>query len=172
MCNIPAQNTLFQLHSFEHNVAHHCNPNELGYDNDAEIGDPILRFHPDLKSSWLQRYQHITTFILMSGGTIKWYFSDLFSLVRGHIGNIDFHASRAEIAMCVFFKILRWVLGITIPAYYHGWSAAVTSTVITFAVSAHYLENVFIVNHIQGPDAVPNPNSHWAIRQLEGTYNW
>lgn len=153
-------------------MAHHCNPNELGYDNDAKIGDPFLKFHPDIPDHFLQRYQHITTFVLMSFGTIKWYFSDLFNLVRGNIGSVDFSASRSEIAMCVFFKIMRWVIGITLPAYYHGFGAAALSSFITFAVCAHFLENIFIVNHIQGPDAVPNSNNHWAHRQLEGTYNW
>ncbi len=57
---------------FEHNVAHHMDPNELGKDNDCEIGNPMMRFHPELPRKWIHRYQHIYTPILMTGGVFKW----------------------------------------------------------------------------------------------------
>jgi hypothetical protein len=35
-------------------------------------------------------------------------------------------------------------------------------------LSAHYMQNIFIVNHIQ-PELVPPKGLHWANRQTLGT---
>ena len=55
----------------EHNVAHHLSPNELGHDNDCEIGEPITRMHPDLPHFWWTRFQTATALLGMNTVVLK-----------------------------------------------------------------------------------------------------
>jgi hypothetical protein len=62
--------------SHEHQVAHHMDPNVLGKDNDCEIGNPHVRFHPSIERKWWHKYNHIVTISAMSIGLIKWYVAE------------------------------------------------------------------------------------------------
>lgn len=62
---------------YEHNVAHHCYPNELHSDNDCEIGNPMFRFHPGLKRAWWHSFQVVTVILGMTMGLVKWVASDI-----------------------------------------------------------------------------------------------
>jgi fatty acid desaturase/cytochrome b involved in lipid metabolism len=157
--------------SYEHQVAHHMDPNEIEKDNDCEIGNPFFRFHPELKWHPLQSFQHITIPIAMSIGFLKWYLSDFFHYLYGSVGNVTFKATTYDWLVLVTFKAFWFVLHFALPWYYHGLRHALGLSIVLMVIGAHYLENVFIVNHIQH-GLVPPPNSHWAIKQVLATANW
>lgn len=156
---------------YEHQVAHHCDPNEMGKDNDCEIGNPFIRFHPHLKHHYFQQFQHITVPLAITIGFIKWCISDWFHFARGHVGHVTFERSAMDWAKLCFFKTTWFYLHIVMPYQAFGAAHTVGLTLVTLGVGAHYLENVFIVNHIQH-GLVPPAVSHWANRQVLATTNW
>ena len=44
--------------------------------------------------------------------------------------------------------------------------------VLFMVLGAQYLENIFIVNHIQDECAWPDKAAHWANKQVTATANW
>ena len=48
---------------------------------------------------------------------------------------------------------------------------ALLLVLLPLAIGAHYLENIFIVNHIQH-GLVPPTAAHWSVKQVLGTSNW
>mmetsp|Transcript_3739 Transcript_3739/g.9392 ORF Transcript_3739/g.9392 Transcript_3739/m.9392 type:complete len:450 (-) Transcript_3739:263-1612(-) len=157
--------------AYEHNVAHHGSTQEAFKDNDATIGKPHVRLHPEVEHRWYQRYQQFYLFVAMTFGFFRWFVADVISIGEGRVGSISFYAQPAELASCFFFKLCKLVLFFLIPAYLHGLSTAAGLIFVHYAIGAHYLENIFIVNHIQD-DTYPDPKRHWAEKQLEGTWNW
>jgi len=155
----------------EHQVAHHCDPNVVGHDNDCSIGDPYLRFHPDIKRKWWHKYQHILTFVGMSVGFFKWLFGDFFCFFDGKVGSAKFAVSTRDWIKLVAFKFSWIYLHMFLPYQLHGALVGTTILFLTMIPGAHYLENIFIVNHIQA-DLIPPPNSHWAVKQVLATSNW
>jgi fatty acid desaturase/cytochrome b involved in lipid metabolism len=156
---------------FEHQVAHHMDPNEFGSDNDCEIGTPLLRFHPAIPRSWVHKNQHITTLIAMTGGTMKWFFSDFVNIIRQRITNVSFSITTRDLIFFAFFKTQWVIFHAILPFYLHDWKVAALNMFIVFAVSSHVLENIFIVNHIQ-EGLVPPNNLHWANCQVLSSSNW
>jgi len=57
---------------YEHQVAHHVEPNEFHKDYDCEIGNPTIRMHPEIPFAPTQKYQHILIPIAMTIGFFKW----------------------------------------------------------------------------------------------------
>jgi len=159
----------------EHQVAHHMNPNELGLDNDCSIGDPILRFHPGLpaptKQKWWMPYQHYVTIFGMGLGFFKWYVADVFNFKTGQVGSAYFKPNDYDWHKLLVFKIGWLFPHLFLPLYLHGVTWTLIPLVIYMVVGAHYLENTFIVNHIQA-DLVPDKDIHWANKQVIGTANW
>ncbi len=157
--------------SVEHQLAHHLHPNTLGFDNDCEIGRPMLRFHPGIRRRWWHRGQHVTTFVVMSVGLLKWVVSDIVDHLRGRVGNARFHADARDWARLLVGKSLWVILQVLVPAVLCGWELALASTFVMMATGAYYLESIFIVNHIQ-PGLVPPRGVHWSIEQVLATANW
>lgn len=156
---------------FEHQVAHHCDPNEFGKDNDCEIGAPILRFHPMIKRAWYHKYNHLTTTVGMAGGLAKWTISDFFNLYAGVVSNVRLYVTKKEKLLVLFFKAQLFFFHLILPAYYWGlpWTMALFSAQLV--IGGMYLENIFIVNHIQD-GLVPPEGLHWAAKQVFSTANW
>jgi len=155
----------------EHQVAHHLDPNELEKDNDCAIGNPFIRMHPHLKHGKWQRFQHITVPIAISFGFVKWYFSDFAHFLKGYVGSVRFAVPIDQWCLLLAFKIVFTFIRVVCPIMYFSpfWAFLIIMTPLS--VGAHYLENIFIVNHIQH-GLVPATNAHWAVKQVMGTSNW
>lgn len=155
----------------DHQFSHHSRPNVLGQDNDAQIGAPLLRFHPGLPRRWWHRFQSPGLAIGMSIGMIKWIITDLRYALRGRVSLAPIRFSRREWARMVVFKCLWVVMNLVVPIATLGIAEALLTGFIMLAVAAYYMEGIFIVNHLQR-DLVPEPRVHWAIQQVQGTANW
>jgi len=156
--------------SVDHQLAHHEAPNVHGKDNDCEIANPLLRFHPHIGRRWWHRFQHIITFSVMSMGLLKWVFSDVVDHAKGRVGNTPFHVSFTDWVRVLSFKGSWLLMHLFIPAALVGWGTAVGTMVVMMVVGAYYTESIFIVNHIQ-PDLVPKQHEHWAVAQVRATSN-
>ncbi|MES1911892.1 MAG: hypothetical protein MHM6MM_004254 [Cercozoa sp. M6MM] len=159
------------LWQHDHQVAHHLTPNELGLDNDCEIGYPIMRFHEGLERKWYHKRQDITTMVLMSGGLIKWLFSDIFDFIAARVGHVSFHIRTADWFVLLPAKACYVLLHVYLPAQRFGWTTAILNTVLMMVVASYYLESIFISNHIQNK-LVPPKRADWAIKQVLGSANW
>jgi len=156
---------------FEHQVAHHMDPNDHGKDNDCEIGEPILRFHPMLPRYWYHCIQHVMMVILMTGGLAKWCIGDCFNILHERITNVSFSVNKWDFFFFFLWKAQFVFLHIFLPIYLHGFTVFAIGFAIHLAIGAHYIENIFIVNHIQD-GLVPYSNAHWAAKQVIATSNW
>jgi len=145
-------------------------PNEYLKDNDYSIGDPYLRFNDGIKRTWWHRWNHWITVAVMPFGMWRWYFDDMRIAIIGEVGSVKFHRSWTEIIKLLFWKISWAHRLLYLPILYHGW-AGVAASWIYACVAAEYLENIFIVNHIQS-SCEPPLTKHWAERQVHTTTNW
>lgn len=154
-----------------HQVSHHGQPNISGADNDAEIGYPLLRFHPELARKPWHRFQTAILGVGISIGLVKWIISDLNFLRRGRVTHAAFHVSRAEWAKVLTFKALWVALHVVVPVIVLGPLHGILTTLVMMAIGAYYMEGIFIVNHLQR-GLVPRPGAHWAEQQIQGSANW
>jgi len=157
----------------EHQVAHHITPNEFGKDNDCHIGDPYIRMHPALPPpKWWHRFQPIITILGICGGFFKWYVGDPFCVAAGEVGHIKFYRDNKDFVRLFFWKLQWAIMHLFIPLYFHGVSWDVFGPFILFMViGANYLEQIFVVNHIQD-GLIPPVNCHWSHKQVLGSSNW
>jgi fatty acid desaturase len=181
--------------TYEHQIAHHMMPNEYHKDNDCEIGDPFFRFHPLIsnieqtntnnikkKSSrfriFIRQYQHILVPILMSIGFFKWTINDMEFLLKSKGGNVRLATKLILIILTLISKVVWFIIHIIVPYVYFGSQYTLISFIIFMVIGAYYLENIFIVNHIQEKLQVPMMNIsnqsslHWAVHQVYATANW
>ncbi|CAF1432615.1 unnamed protein product [Rotaria magnacalcarata] len=181
--------------TYEHQIAHHTTPNEYHKDNDCEIGDPLFRFHPlisDVEQTnkdnskktsarfriYIRRYQHILVPILMSIGFFKWTINDIEFLIKSKGGNIRLATKIHVIMSTLITKMLWLIIHVIVPYVYYGGKYTLVTLIIFMVIGAYYLENIFIVNHIQENLQTPmihvdNRRSlHWAIHQVYTTANW
>jgi linoleoyl-CoA desaturase len=157
---------------YEHQVAHHVEPNEYQRDNDCEIGAPAVRMHPEVPHDpATMPNQHIIIPIAMTIGFFKWYVGDFGHFVRKQVGNVRMAIDREDWKMLLGFKGMWFLLHVAIPVYFCGWKLAMAQLFVFMALGGHYLENIFIVNHIQN-GLVPPPGAHWANKQVLATANW
>jgi linoleoyl-CoA desaturase len=156
---------------YEHQVAHHVEPNEFKKDNDCEIGNPVVRMHPEIPHTPTQKYQHILVPVGMTIGFFKWYVGDFEHFWKKNVGNVRMAIDRNDWMQLLAFKLVWLVLHVAIPTYFNGWLLAATQLLVFMGLGGHYLENIFIVNHIQN-GLVPPPNAHWATKQVMATANW
>lgn len=158
----------------EHQIAHHLTPNEFGSDNDCAIGAPYIRMHPELPApQWWQKFQPVITAVGISGGFFKWYIGDPFCVLAGEVGVVKFYRDDKDIRKLAFWKGQWFILHVALPVYYHGlsfWNFFIP-LLIFMVVGANYLEQIFVVNHIQD-GLVPPRNVHWSHKQVLGSANW
>jgi linoleoyl-CoA desaturase len=158
--------------SFDHQIGHHLDPNVYSTDNDAKVGNPFVRLHTDTPRRWWHKTQHWHLFPLMCGGFFNWFASDFSNFKNGSVGSSTFFATSADWALLLCFKSLFLLLHIVYP-----WVSGVAGSTITVQVcifmmlGAFYLENTFIVNHIQ-KGLIPPERCHWGVRQVLGSCNW
>jgi fatty acid desaturase len=120
----------------------------------------------------MQKWQHITTFVGMSLGFYKWFVVDFFNFWSGNVGSVYFHVQRRDWYRLLFFKSL-WVVTHVIPSlYYLGFGRTMGLMAVYMILGAQYLENIFIVNHIQEDLAHPPQTAHWANKQVLASCNW
>lgn len=155
----------------EHQYSHHCYPNLPGRDNDAEIGFPLLRFHPALPRKPWHRIQTVGLAIGMSVGLVKWVITDLVYLARGRATHAPFWVSARDWAKVAVFKTAWIGMHVVAPIVLLGPLHGLLGTLLMMAVAAYYMEGIFIVNHLQR-DLVPTEGAHWAEQQVMGTTNW
>jgi len=156
---------------YAHNVAHHSKPNIYGIDHDCEIGNPALRFHPEIEHRPWHRIQHVVLAVGMSFGMMKWLISDVFSLRRGRATRTSFHLERRDFWKAMVYKAIYFVFQIVVPIAVLGWWHGIATTFVFLAIGGYYMEGVFIVNHLQ-KDLVPPRDRHWAEQQILGSANW
>lgn len=155
----------------EHQVSHHMNPNEAGKDNDYTIGTPLLRLSKELPPArWWHRWQVPIMLVLMSFNFFRWYISDTFVLFTKSVGSVKFHVPRKHAVMMLASKVGFGLFHMVLPVYLHG-PGAIALLALYLAVGGHYLQNTFIVNHIQA-ELEPNPLAHWADKNLTASANW
>jgi fatty acid desaturase/predicted heme/steroid binding protein len=154
-----------------HQVSHHGKPNIRGADNDAEIGYPFLRFHPELPRKPAHRLQTVTLGVGMSIGLIKWIISDVIHAKRGKVTHAAFHVSRGEWAKLIVFKSLWVAMHVVVPVIVLGPLHGILTMMVMMAIGAYYMEGIFIVNHLQ-KGLVPRAGAHWAEQQVQGSANW
>jgi fatty acid desaturase/predicted heme/steroid binding protein len=155
----------------EHQFSHHGRPNVSGSDNDAEIGFPLLRFHPALPHRPWHRIQTVGLGIGMSVGLVKWVITDFVYLARGRATLAPFFVGRGAWARVIAWKVLWLALHVVIPIAVLGPLHGLLTTLVMMAVAAYYMEGIFIVNHLQR-GLVPAAGAHWAVQQVQGTANW
>ena len=154
-----------------HQVSHHGKPNISGADNDAEIGYPLLRFHPELPRRPMHRFQVAGLALGMSVGLIKWIVSDVLHVWRGRVTHAPFHVTRGEWLKLAVFKSLWVAMHVVVPVIVLGPLHGLLTMLVMMAVGAYYMEGIFIVNHLQ-KDLVPAAGAHWAVQQVQGSANW
>lgn len=163
----------------EHQIAHHLAPNVLGKDNDCEIGYPYIRLHPDLTWKWYHVFQPLTVLLGMSIGLVKWNLSDLIHLRDRKVGNVPIRSlTRQEVIELIVSKVSWWMVHFVLPCVSWGFWNGVQNGLLKFAIASLYIENIFIVNHIQKDNqelsnsTSESESEHWAIQQVKGTSNW
>jgi len=160
-----------KIWTHEHAVAHHLTPNQLWSDNDCSIGYPFMRFHPGLEWKPHHVWQAPLTVAAITFGTMKWYFTDVFDFLKGHVGSQRFFTTQRDWTILLGFKGFWFLLHVLWPAVNHSVGFALTSALLLMAVSSHYIENIFIINHIQD-NLVPANDLHWAEKQIIGSADW
>lgn len=148
-----------KIWTHEHAVAHHLTPNQLWSDNDCSIAYPFIRFHPGLEHQAHHRIQAPFTVLAISIGTFKWYFTDVFDFLAKKVGSQKFYTTPRDWAILLGFKGFWFLLHFLYPAIHHGPVFAFFSAFFLMVISSHYLENIFIVNHIQ----VRPPNTGYIV---------
>lgn len=108
----------------------------------------------------------------MAVGLLKWMISDFIFFSTRQVGNIRISAMRTkDRALLYAFKSFWMLLHIVLPTYYNGFGNAVACAFTVMIIGAYYIENIFVVNHIQD-GLVPDASVHWADKQILGTANW
>jgi len=156
---------------YEHQVAHHVEPNEYKKDNDCEIGNPTVRLHPEIPYAPTHKFQHIIVPIAMTIGFFKWYVGDFGHFACKVVGNVRMAIDKRDWQELIGFKINWFIIHIAIPLYFNSVTTALLQCLVFMGLGGHYLENIFIVNHVQN-GLVPPPHAHWADKQVIATANW
>lgn len=157
----------------EHMVSHHVYTNLTGKDNDFDIGSPFIRLHPKIKYQNSHKYQIYFIFLGMVFGLYKWIITDFISFFNKSIGNVRLqHIFKSDIAINLCFKIFFILSFIVYPTLFYGFKYAMLLLFIRQSLTALFIENIFIVNHIQPGLDNYNHDNHWSINQINTSCNW
>ena len=97
--------------------------------------------------------------------------TDFLHFLSSSVGSVKFAASSDQWALLVGIKMVWFMVRVVAPLYYFSLPHALMLILLPVAIGAHYLENIFIVNHIQH-GLVPPSSAHWSCKQVLGTSNW
>lgn len=101
----------------------------------------------------------------MSIGFFKWYLSDPFHYYTQTVGNVHFNVTKRDWIGLAISKSVWFYLHVILPLQYHTPARTFGLLVLFMVLGGHYLENIFIVNHIQD-ELVPPADIHWANKQV------
>jgi hypothetical protein len=104
---------------------------------------------------WCRSYQHIIVPLAMSIGFFKWFLNDIEFFIRGRAGNVIVPTTLKLWCQILTGKFLWLLIHVVVPWYYYGGWYTLATVFIFMAFGAEYLENTFIVNHIQEECQVP-----------------
>ncbi len=100
------------------------------------------------------------------------YFADFGNYFSQQVANVRLPVVWRDWVQLFAFKGFWFYLHVILAVQYsHSYSLMFFNLVLHLGVAAHYMENIFIVNHIQ-PGLVPPEHLHWANRQVMSTINW
>jgi linoleoyl-CoA desaturase len=156
---------------FDHGIAHHVSPNELGHDNDCAISYPLLRLHPKLKRRWWHWNQQWIAQTVMCFSLISWYVMDFVCLFNGAVGSTKIVPKRYDYLTVAFAKLVWFLCNVYIPCSIHGVAKGLALIVVCLSTGSVILQNTFVVNHIQ-PGLEHGDNEHWARKQVISSCNW
>ena len=91
--------------------------------------------------------------------------------LTGEVGSVRFAVSGEQWALLLPLKLVWLLVRVVAPLYWFSPPHALLLILLPLAIGAHYLENIFIVNHIQH-GLVPPSSAHWSCKQVLGTSNW
>jgi len=97
--------------------------------------------------------------------------TDFVIMTAGEVGSVRFAVWLKDWILMAAFKFAWCYLHLVLAVQYTGWVRGVCLMVLFNVIGAHYLENIFIVNHIQ-EDLVPPDDIHWSNKQVMSTANW
>lgn len=166
----------------QHNVLHHTYTNVEGMDEDIHV-PVLLRFSPNQKRYWIQRYQHIYAFILYALMTMPWISSKEFQQLvhyrkRGLIpGGKEFNILllRSVISKIVYHVLILVLPMVLLPVSL--WFTLICFLSMHF-VAAFLLGLIFQTAHVMPtsefpvPDTEGNLETNWAVHQLLTTTNY
>jgi linoleoyl-CoA desaturase len=168
--------------SITHNIVHHTYTNIPGHDEDIEVAPGLLRISPEDKINKIQRFQHFYAFFLYSLASLSWVFrKDYVKFFQKRIGNYDdLKHPRKEYFNLFFFKILYYVLFITLPLIVLDatWWQFIIGFVLMHMAEGLVLGLVFQLAHVVEGTDFPFPNQKgniedaWAIHQMKTTANF
>jgi len=101
----------------------------------------------------------------------KWYVGDFEHFWNKSVGNVTMAIDKKDWIILLIFKSFWFLIHIVIPIYYNGVVLAMLQCLVFMGLGGHYMENIFIVNHIQN-GLVPPHDAHWATKQVLATANW
>jgi len=109
----------------------------------------------------------------MTIGLIKWVFSDIQNFFNGGVGSQKLTPNSNDWATMIVFKGAHFLINFALPLYcgVPVWKVFLLWYIL-MAVGGLYLENIFIVNHIQPNMQDPDRASHWAVKQVVTTADW
>ena len=167
----------------QHNVLHHCFTNIQ--DQDEDIKDRyVLKFCPDEKNRWFQRYQHIYSPFFYTLMTLVWAFhKDFVQLFRYRkMGLIKRQNAsfRTELLKIIGIKIFYFSYILVVPVVVLGvpflhW---LIGFLIMHATAGLLLSLVFQSAHVVEETINPKPDhtgklkDEWMIHQLRTTANF
>jgi len=100
----------------------------------------------------------------------RMFIMDIIELNSGQVGSVKFFCSFQKFSVMLLFKALFFIRFILVPVYLHGWSS-LFFLFISSAITAYYLEILFLVNHNQA-GLIPSTTDHWAMKSCLATSNW
>ena len=84
---------------------------------------------------------------------------------------MSFAVSWRQWLLLLALKLCWLCLRVLCPLLLFPLPWALLLILLPLGIGAHYLENIFIVNHIQH-GLVPPAAAHWAVKQVAATSNW
>lgn len=167
----------------QHNILHHTYTNIPQYDDDID-DKAILKLSPMNTSKWYHRYQHYYAFLFYAIATLYWCtVKDFIQLIRYTKEGLNTNTKSENIILwinLIISKFLYFFIFLIVPSLF--FQIPFSTTIICFIwmhlIGGLLLTTVFQLAHTVEGTTHPYPNenllieNHWAIHQLNTTYNF
>ena len=147
---------------------HYKHHNETMNENDGDIAHyPVTRLHPDEKTLWFHKYQHIYVPMYLPFLHISYIIGDILFTLKG-----SFQA-RFEQASAIIITTLFLILFIVIPTRVFGIKRALVLFLI-FSISLSIISTtMFTTNHlVEGILYTDQDKQDVAKSQIQGSHNF